>query len=109
MHGDGTGSKQLTDIGENYYPKFSPDGMKIAYQHHQGIKSSIYSMDSDGRKNKVLTQDWASGMAWSPDGKKLVYVFANHYYDVPGNGQLWIMNKDGSGKRQLTNYIPIQP
>lgn len=109
MSEDGSRPKQLTGNGENYYPKFSPDGMKIAYQHHQGIKSSIYSMDSDGRKNKVLAQDWASGMAWSPDGKKLVYVFANHYYDVPGNGQLWIMNSDGSQKKQLTNFTPFQP
>lgn len=108
MSENGSEQKQLTGNGENYFPKFSPDGKRIAYQHHQGIKSSIYSMDSDGRKNKALAQNWAAGMAWSPDGRKIVYVFANHYYDVPGNGQLWIMNSDGSQKKQLTNYTPFQ-
>lgn len=102
MSDDGSRPKQLTGSGENYYPKYSPGGKRIAYQHHQGIKSSIYIINSDGSNNLMLARDWASGVAWSPDGKKLVYVFANHYYDVPGNGQLWIMNANGSQKWQLT-------
>ena len=105
MRKDGSEPKQLTRNGGNYYPKFSPDGKKIGYVHYEGIKSSIHTIDADGSNSKVLAQSWAKGLSWSPDGKKIVYVFANQYYDVPGNGQLWIMNADGSGERQLTfNY-----
>jgi hypothetical protein len=29
--------------------------------------------------------------------------------EVPGNGQLWVMNADGSKKQQLTNFRPTMP
>lgn len=104
MNVDGSGSKQLTKNGENYHPKFSPDSRKIIYEHWDGIDKSIRVMDSDGSGKNVLAKDWSSDMAWSPDGKKIVYVFSNQYYDRPGNGQLWMMNNDGSNKKQLTKF-----
>ncbi|MEX0719129.1 MAG: hypothetical protein WD059_00590 [Balneolaceae bacterium] len=110
MNADGTGAKQLTSNGENYLPKFSPDGNKIIYEHWpEGLSKSIRMMDSDGSNKKVLAKDWSSDMAWSPDGEKIVYVFSNHYYERPGNGQLWIMNADGSNKKQLTNFKSTMP
>ena len=46
--------------------------------------------------NKLTT-----GQGWSPDfnavNQKIVYTNRD-----PGNGRLWIMNKDGSNKIQLT-------
>jgi Tol biopolymer transport system component len=110
MKEDGKHSSQLTNSGRNYNPKFSPDGRKIGYEHHaEGLSIALWVMNSDGSDKRRIAKNWSSDMAWSPDGKKIVYVFSNQYYDVPGNGQLWIMNKDGGGKRQLTNYTPIHP
>ncbi|WP_169332204.1 PD40 domain-containing protein [Gracilimonas tropica] len=106
---EGNSLKRLTTKGENYHPKFSPDSRRIIYEHWDGINKSIRIMNSDGDGKKVLAKNWASDMAWSPDGKKIVYVFSNQYYDRPGNGQLWIMNADGSNKKQLTNFKPTMP
>lgn len=109
MNADGSATKQLTNNGENYHPKFSPDGSKISYTHQMPYEAHIVIMNADGSNKKVITNNYSREPAWSPDGKKLVYVLSNQYYEVPGNGQLWIMNADGSNKQQLTNFTQIMP
>jgi Tol biopolymer transport system component len=44
-----------------------------------------------------LTSDGGDFPAWSPDGSKIVYTRTQK-----GDGGLWIMNADGSGKHRLT-------
>ncbi|MBI5463808.1 MAG: PD40 domain-containing protein, partial [Ignavibacteriales bacterium] len=46
----------------------------------------------------VLVDDGGDYPAWSPDGKKIVYTRTQQ-----GDGALWIMNADGTGKRRLTS------
>jgi Tol biopolymer transport system component len=102
--------EEINTTNSHWFPKFSPDGRKMGYEHHpEGLSTALWVMNSDGSDKKRIAKNWSSDMAWSPDGEKIVYVFSNHYYYVPGNGQLWIMNKNGSGKQQLTNYTPIHP
>jgi TolB protein len=38
--------------------------------------------------------------AWSPDGREL--VFTSHA-DADGNGDIYVVNADGSGERRLTH------
>lgn len=109
MNADGSRAKQLTKSGNNYNPKFSPDGNKIAFTHRMPYEAHIVVMNADGSNKKVITNNYSREAAWSPDGEKIVYVFSNQYYEVPGNGQLWIMNTDGSNKQQLTNFTPTTP
>ncbi len=45
-----------------------------------------------------LTIDSGDGPAWSPDGTKIVYTRT-----IQGDGGLWMMNADGSGKHRLTS------
>ncbi|MBV5342021.1 MAG: PD40 domain-containing protein [Deltaproteobacteria bacterium] len=40
---------------------------------------------------------------WSPDGTRIVYVSG-----PPGSSHLWVMNSDGSNKRQLTTAAGMQ-
>jgi Tol biopolymer transport system component len=88
----------------------------------------IYTMDADGNNVRQLTHElgYDGGPFWSYDGTKIVYR-AEHpqtpaqiqdYKNLlarglirPGNLELWVMNADGSGKRQLTrngaaNFAP---
>jgi Tol biopolymer transport system component len=49
--------------------------------------------------------DGGGGLAWTPDGR-VVYVST-----ASGNTEIWIMNRDGTGQKQLTNdaYLKYAP
>jgi imidazolonepropionase-like amidohydrolase/Tol biopolymer transport system component len=73
----------------------SPDGRTIAFD----LLGDIYTMPiSGGRATRV-----ASGLPFevqprfSPDGRQIAFTS-----DRGGGDNIWIMNLDGSGKRQLT-------
>lgn len=103
MNADGSGAKQLTSNGDNYGPKFSTDGKKIAYIHARE-NTAIHVMNADGSNKKIISKEWSTGIAWSPDGRKIAFIFSNQHYVVPGNGQIWVMDADGKNKKILTNF-----
>ena len=80
----------------------SPDGKHIIYQvGYYSVKQNkghqvIYIMDSDGKNNKMLTTSAKSetDAVWIKDGQKIAFLC---------DGQIWEMNHDGSGRKQLTN------
>lgn len=80
----------------------SPDGKHIIYQvGYYSVKQNkghqvIYIMDSDGNNNKMLTTSAKSetDAVWIKDGQKIAFLC---------DGQIWEMNPDGSGRKQLTN------
>ncbi|CAN5219122.1 hypothetical protein BH23BAC3_BH23BAC3_33130 [soil metagenome] len=86
------------------YPKYSPDGSKIAFQSQaQGEAGKIWVMNSDGT-NPEPVADHAGYPSWTSDGR-IVYVHGSpRPWDniVEDYGAIWIMNADGSGKQQLT-------
>ncbi len=99
MDSNGTNPHRLTfNNAMDYYPRFSPDGTKIAFtsQSERG-GPQIWVMNSDGTNPVQLTTTQGFNCDWSPDGEWLVYTDSR-----ADNGRLWIMRKDGSEKRQLT-------
>ena len=80
----------------------SPDGKHIIYQvGYYSVRQNkghqvIYIMDSDGKNNKMLTTSAKSetDAVWIKDGQKIAFLC---------DGQIWEMNPDGSGRKQLTN------
>ena len=80
----------------------SPDGKHIIYQvGYYSVKQNkghqvIYIMDSDGKNNKILTTSAKSetDAVWIKGGQKIAFLC---------DGQIWEMNPDGSGRKQLTN------
>ena len=118
---DGSDVKQLTNTpGYDAEATLSTDGQKIVFTSVRHGDLDIYTMDADGRHVKQLTHElgYDGGPFFSPDGKMIVYR-AHHpkteqeirdYQELlkqnlirPTYLEIWLMNADGSHKRQLTN------
>lgn len=91
-----------------YQPRFSPDGSEILFQIavHQG-GTPIGAIRPDGSGQRWLATGYESGLlpSWSPDGRHVVYrryTYDYCRYQDPGYGDLWVMDADGSNKRQIT-------
>ena len=53
MHPDGTDERRLTEgRGLNCYPRFNPEGTKIAYTHQERGKNSIFIVDVTGENRR---------------------------------------------------------
>jgi imidazolonepropionase-like amidohydrolase/Tol biopolymer transport system component len=73
----------------------SPDGKEVAFD----LLGDIYTIPVTGGTARVLRQGMAMEVQprYSPDGKKILFTS-----DVGGGDNIWVMNRDGSGTRQLT-------
>ncbi|MEK7264614.1 MAG: amidohydrolase family protein [Pseudomonadota bacterium] len=73
----------------------SPDGRTIAFD----LLGDIYTMPVTGGAPTRIAEGLAFEMQprFSPDGKKIAFTS-----DRAGGDNLWIMNRDGSDKRQVT-------
>ena len=86
----------LTDSGNNYSAKFSPDN-KIVYTQGDNMSSGIYLMNIDGSNKQLIITD-ASNPIWSPGGKRIAYISAGDLKSP----QIFIACADGSNSKQLT-------
>ncbi len=95
---------QLTTEGQNYYPDFSPDGKRIAYDSNwkdpRGA-SAIWLMDSDGGNKKDIsvhgTGEWRDP-CWSPDGEKIIHF---RYIGIV-TSEVFVMDSTGNNEAILT-------
>lgn len=118
---DGTDIKRLTNVpGYDAEATVSPDGKKIVFTSERDGDLDIYSMNVDGTNVKRLTNEigYDGGAFYSPNSKMIVYRRSSpktdaeiaRYKDllakklvVPTVFEIWVMNADGSNKRQVTN------
>jgi Tol biopolymer transport system component len=71
---DGTGEAKLTSGNKNYWPRWSPDGNRIAYVHEVAGAHSLWVMNANGtNKQQITDQNTSYGPAWSPDGAWLAF------------------------------------
>jgi Tol biopolymer transport system component len=117
---DGSGFQRLTDTpGYDAEATLSPDGNTIVFTSLRDGDLEIYTMATDGSQVKRLTHEpgYDGGPFFSPDGKRIVYrrdvhpdaaslaryqeLLAQNLYR-PGALEIWVMDRDGSNKRQLT-------
>jgi Tol biopolymer transport system component len=92
MTAEGVRLAKLVDIAERIgSPSWAPDGSMLAFD----AGSSSFIVDADGTNMRQL----AAGVrnpAWSPDGTRLAV----------SNGQLGLVEADGSGLRFLSPTVP---
>ena len=92
---DGTAELQLADDA-HFMPKWSPDGKHIAYSGAGPERGSIFVVNPDGSGKRLLTRNGfvESRLAWSPDGRKLLYD--------TDRGAIFAIDVVGGGERRLT-------
>ena len=121
--------RMTTSPGYDAEATISPDGKTIVWTSIKDGDLDIYAMNLDGTRPRRLTDEvgYDGGAFFSPDSKRIVYR-ASHptepdaiarYKDLlgqrlvePGQLEIFVMNADGSGKRQVTkngasNFSPF--
>ncbi len=118
---DGSNPQPLVPhVGYDAEATISPKGDKVVFTSQRGGDLEIYSMNLDGSDLKQLTSTlgYDGGPFYSWDGKKIVYrsyhpktkeqiqryknLLSNELIE-PAKFQIWVMDADGSNKRQITN------
>lgn len=127
---DGSNPRQLTDTdGYDAEATVSPLGDRIVFTSVRDGDLDLYSMNLDGSDVVRLTDrlGYDGGAFYSPDGSQIIwrahYVEegpeADDYLSLleqgllrPGELEIWVMDADGSNKRQVThlggaNFAPF--
>ncbi|HYP53212.1 MAG TPA: hypothetical protein VEQ42_06705 [Pyrinomonadaceae bacterium] len=117
---DGSDLKRLTDAeGYDAEATVSRDGRRIVFTSTRDGDLDIYTMNADGKNVRRLTNElgYDGGPFFSPDGKRIVYRayhpktpeqvaryksrLAQNVIE-PNVFEIWVMDADGSNKRQVT-------
>lgn len=118
---DGTDLKRLTTSpGYDAEATISTDGRKIVFTSMRDGDLDIYTMDASGKNVRRLTSElgYDGGPFFSRDGKQIVYRAFHPETEAevaryrqrlaenliePSVFEIWVMNSDGTNKRQVTN------
>jgi Tol biopolymer transport system component/predicted Ser/Thr protein kinase len=97
---DGSGAQQLTSLGaEAGFPRWSPDGERIAFDSNAERQFDIYVISANGEKPQRLTSDPSTDAlpSWSSDGKWIYFRS-----DRTGESQVWKMPSGGGEAARVT-------
>ena len=99
MKSSGDSTKRIT---YNSYQDYEP---RLNYLENKLLllrNGSLITIDLSFNNETVLIQKSAQSAIWN-EGNKIIFVWLLGYYQ--NNGTIWIMNEDGSDKKQITyNY-----
>jgi len=126
---DGSDLQRITSSpGYDAEGTLSPDGRTIVFTSQRDGDLDIYTMNTDGSNVRRLTTEpgYDGGPFFSHDGRKIVYraehpstpealasfrSLLGQHLVRPSRMELWVMNADGSDRRQITtlggaNFAP---
>ena len=81
---------------------YSPDGHKVALVPYINGYHQIYIMDTETGETLLVIDEGSRVFypAWSPDSNRIAYI---SYKDDVYNGEVYVINLDGTGLTRLTN------
>lgn len=118
---DGSDVKVLSAAaGYDAEATISPDGKRMVFTSMRGGDLDLWSMNLDGSDLKQLTNEigYDGGAFYSPDSKRIVYRAWHHKDEAgvaeykgllaqnlvrPSRMEIFVMDADGTNKRQITN------
>jgi Tol biopolymer transport system component len=99
---DGSNEHEIQPPNGGLFPDWSPDGKRIALSTLRADQTeTIVTMDPDGTHVHDTGVSGGECSEWSPDGTKIAYC----HHPSAGLFDVWVMNTDGSHRRQLTDAI----
>jgi hypothetical protein len=106
---NGRGPRRVIPGGDE--PAWSPDGARLAFTAVRDAHSDLFVARGDGSRPRRLT--FGTGGAesvdprWSPDGARIVFHrFGSRHPGELELSELWSVEPDGSGLRELTRAYP---
>ena len=112
MRPDGTDQRRITEGGNPFYARFSPDGRRVLYSDQaRGEQSGIRVVDVDGKNDRlvfpVVGGKTVASACWSPDGKRIAVTLEvlNGIAARPLTPvQVVVMDLDGGHRSEI--FIP---
>ncbi len=105
MRPDGSDQHQITEGGNPFYVRFSPDGRRLLYsdgtlrlRDRQGIW--IVDRDSQNRRRILPTGNATASACWSPDGQRIAVAIGGS--DPEDHARIEIVHLDGTHRTLLT-------
>ncbi|MBK7392864.1 MAG: PD40 domain-containing protein [Chloracidobacterium sp.] len=94
---DGAAARITRDLNDYQYLNLTSDSQTLAVVQNHTV-SNIWTVGGDGSAAKQIMSEagWLNELIWLPDGR-LAYTS-----NAGGSSDVWVMNADGTGIRQLT-------
>jgi Tol biopolymer transport system component len=111
MRPDGTESRRITEGGNPFYARFSPDGRRVIYTDNARGGQGIWVVDADGKNARLLLpvdRESTASACWSPDGKGMAVVISPLNPASPGDKgyrPVRIVVVDLDGRRQSESFL----
>jgi len=97
---EGVARKITNDLNANYAPTLTADSKSLlAVQGNTNANIWLAPSGNIGAARQITSGqlEGSGGVVWTPDGRIVYTSYAS------GNADIWIMNSDGTGHKQLTN------
>ena len=101
---EGGAARRLTShVGDEVFPKFSPDGKWIAFTGEYDGNPDVYVMSAEGGEPKRLTFHPSNDivLGWTPDGKNILFR-SDRFSAPPGRyTKLFLVSPQGGTPKML--------
>jgi tricorn protease len=101
---NGSDVRRLTDhVARDIYPRFSPDGLQIAFSSNRNGNHDVFVVSAQGGKPRQLTFHSADDtvVGWSPDGRNILFVSSRGKGVFPSIATLWEISVEGGMEQPI--------